>query len=465
MPIHPEPARLNALAFTRGVDIHLAPGQDRHLAHEAWHVVQQKQGRVSGRRRIGSERVNDDPSLEHEADTMGEQALGYRGPVRPVLAGLVDVGSIVQRRTDPPSEIVVKIGKSSGKVTSVTDGSGKSLPFDTRYPPTDPIAEGTVLLWVVKGQVKKASFATDPTKVADFGGMPKIAKVKVEESADSPTVPVVVPISTPKPSTRSFEVSFGTKQQALVSPKPTGFEITRDEDTDVVVNQGDVHYEKHGEEFGSTSKADYIKKAREFAADGSQEFLTVLVGKTFIKTDPVGTEKRRVLVLNGKLIRTFYVWDRVFTDPFAYAVYYTLTSTLKTPLRKLDKSIQTVFTEQKVDLFGMEIEVIAHGWASGKASERIYRETLAPEGLIRDVARKNWAAKIDAAVELLEDGNSIPSVSIATGVPVAVIEMIIEESPLLKMTMAMVGGGRVPSRPMEENLGEESAEDSGQEFG
>ncbi|WP_083943148.1 eCIS core domain-containing protein [Sphingomonas soli] len=40
------PAQLHAQAFAQGADIHLAPGQDRHLAHEAWHVVQQKQGRV-----------------------------------------------------------------------------------------------------------------------------------------------------------------------------------------------------------------------------------------------------------------------------------------------------------------------------------------------------------------------------------------------------------------------------------
>ena len=33
-------------AFTRGSDIHLAPHQEHQLPHEAWHVVQQKQGRV-----------------------------------------------------------------------------------------------------------------------------------------------------------------------------------------------------------------------------------------------------------------------------------------------------------------------------------------------------------------------------------------------------------------------------------
>jgi hypothetical protein len=40
----PEPARLGAFAYAQGSDIHLGPGQERHLPHEAWHVVQQKQG-------------------------------------------------------------------------------------------------------------------------------------------------------------------------------------------------------------------------------------------------------------------------------------------------------------------------------------------------------------------------------------------------------------------------------------
>ncbi len=41
-----KPAQLNALAYAQGSDIHLSPGQERHLPHEAWHVVQQRQGRV-----------------------------------------------------------------------------------------------------------------------------------------------------------------------------------------------------------------------------------------------------------------------------------------------------------------------------------------------------------------------------------------------------------------------------------
>ncbi len=41
-----KPAQLNVLAYAQGTDIHVAPGQEKHLLHEAWHVVQQKQGRV-----------------------------------------------------------------------------------------------------------------------------------------------------------------------------------------------------------------------------------------------------------------------------------------------------------------------------------------------------------------------------------------------------------------------------------
>ena len=42
-----DPAQLGSLAYARGKDIYVAPGQERHLGHEAWHIVQQKQGRVA----------------------------------------------------------------------------------------------------------------------------------------------------------------------------------------------------------------------------------------------------------------------------------------------------------------------------------------------------------------------------------------------------------------------------------
>lgn len=71
-----KPSQLQAHAYTQGTDIHLSPGQERHLPHEAWHVVQQKQGRVRPTIQAkGGVSINDDEGLEHEADLMGGKAL------------------------------------------------------------------------------------------------------------------------------------------------------------------------------------------------------------------------------------------------------------------------------------------------------------------------------------------------------------------------------------------------------
>ena len=71
----PKPAQLQAHAYAQGTDIHLAQGQEKHLPHEAWHVVQQKQGRVQPTMQMKSVAINDDSSLEREADVMGVKAL------------------------------------------------------------------------------------------------------------------------------------------------------------------------------------------------------------------------------------------------------------------------------------------------------------------------------------------------------------------------------------------------------
>lgn len=76
-----QPAQLNAHAFAQGNQIHLAPGQEQHLPHEAWHVVQQRQGRVKPTMQMkGGVAVNDDQSLEREADAMGAKAARTRLP-------------------------------------------------------------------------------------------------------------------------------------------------------------------------------------------------------------------------------------------------------------------------------------------------------------------------------------------------------------------------------------------------
>jgi hypothetical protein len=71
----PKPAAVQAHAFAQGSDIHLAPGQDKHLPHELGHVVQQAQGRVNPTTSVGGTPVNDSPQLENEATQMGINAL------------------------------------------------------------------------------------------------------------------------------------------------------------------------------------------------------------------------------------------------------------------------------------------------------------------------------------------------------------------------------------------------------
>ncbi|MDH4473781.1 MAG: DUF4157 domain-containing protein [Fluviicola sp.] len=74
-----KPAQLRAHAYAQGTEIHLASGQEQHLPHEAWHVVQQKQGRVKPTMQLkGKVAINDDTSLEREADAMGAKVAEYQ---------------------------------------------------------------------------------------------------------------------------------------------------------------------------------------------------------------------------------------------------------------------------------------------------------------------------------------------------------------------------------------------------
>lgn len=66
------PARLDALAYTQGNQVEIAPGQERHLPHELGHVVQQKMGVVRANAMHSSGvAMNTDVGLERQADEIG----------------------------------------------------------------------------------------------------------------------------------------------------------------------------------------------------------------------------------------------------------------------------------------------------------------------------------------------------------------------------------------------------------
>jgi hypothetical protein len=131
-----KPSQLQAHAYARGTDIHVAPGQERHLPHEAWHVVQQKQGRVQPTTQLGSGvPINDDAELEHEADVMGSRAVAQARlaavPQRTPAAPEAVTDARVRRSAAPGGAVAFQLGKTStGKRRKAAKEKKKALELD-----------------------------------------------------------------------------------------------------------------------------------------------------------------------------------------------------------------------------------------------------------------------------------------------------------------------------------------------
>lgn len=119
-----KPAQLNAHAYAQGTDIHIAPGQEKHLRYEAWHVVQQKQDRVKPTIQMkGSVNVNDDAGLEKETDVMGVKALQINdlSPNAMPLQQMSSGSTVIQRLTGYEVETNIPIfSKYNEAVSALT---------------------------------------------------------------------------------------------------------------------------------------------------------------------------------------------------------------------------------------------------------------------------------------------------------------------------------------------------------
>lgn len=118
-----KPAQLQALAYTQGSEIHVSKGQERHLPHEAWHVVQQKQGRVQPTVQEKGVAINDNRDLEGEADLMGKNAIQMK-------CSECDKDAENNKNTDK-----VK----SGNMRTIQLAKGDSC-YAPGYPPTGPVS-------------------------------------------------------------------------------------------------------------------------------------------------------------------------------------------------------------------------------------------------------------------------------------------------------------------------------------
>jgi len=158
----PKPAQLNALAYTQDSDIHVAPGQEQHLPHEAWHVVQQAQGRVKPTLQMKEGvPVNDERHLEDEADVMGARALagvaqrqapqsglslhGKEAPVQRAIGYEAEVGALdvvpMPDHDDPHLHKGMVLWRLSGWEVTV-DELDQRFDVEFRTDPIDDLAAG-----------------------------------------------------------------------------------------------------------------------------------------------------------------------------------------------------------------------------------------------------------------------------------------------------------------------------------
>ncbi|HYG47806.1 MAG TPA: DUF4157 domain-containing protein [Allosphingosinicella sp.] len=199
-----EPAKLAALAFTRGSDIHLGPGQERHLPHEAWHAVQQKQGRVRATIQAkGGVGINDDRGLEREADLMG---------VRAMDAAVISEGGAAQDREIRPLSIVSAATQVCQCI--ITDGfKSNYLHYYFGQPAARPFqGKDPGYIWTEINKFLGIQQAQGPkpeiSEIADYYG------VEAEEPA------VAAPVLGPLPAALNFNFDAGHGDLHFI-PHPT----------------------------------------------------------------------------------------------------------------------------------------------------------------------------------------------------------------------------------------------------
>ncbi len=133
----PVPATVQAVAHAHGRDIHLGPGQEQSLPHEAWHVAQQKQGRVKSTGVMHGAKVNDDPGLEAEAEHMGSAASAVRSSRDRHAAGSMPLSEtsqqppVLQRKKAPATDY------GEFETTRFIDADGRGVEIILQFTP-DP---------------------------------------------------------------------------------------------------------------------------------------------------------------------------------------------------------------------------------------------------------------------------------------------------------------------------------------
>ena len=182
------PGKLGAHAYAQGTDIHLGKGQEKHLPHEAWHVAQQKQGRVKPtvqkKRKTTLENEN---ILENEADRMGEKAFKETNPSE----DLINSQKTIQKNSKEEEKEEEKEGDSeleaqeqSDKLAATEDETPSNPDDDSekKSSVSVKIEPETLMLSGSKGLYSKIKSAFG--KESSFGKLQNLVKAFEEENED-----------------------------------------------------------------------------------------------------------------------------------------------------------------------------------------------------------------------------------------------------------------------------------------
>lgn len=251
-----------------------------------------------------------------------------------------------------PKFVNIIVSPDDGSIVKVCDNDEHSLPF--ALTPDEPEVGGLSII-VRKG--KKGTTYRVMLRTKDGYDSLKVNEVitlVVEEEKKEDDIEDIVTVN--------LEVDLlDTLEMPLM-----GFEGTKD-----------AHLKKHGAEFDLEDAGKYTRLAQQFGKATDKKYRIAVIGDTTIKVD---SDTGWVLIAHGKRIRTFYVWDKKYSDPLTYAVYYTITHNQKTPLTKY-KNLN-VLASDGINLVAMQEEVIVQLLKEDNSSKTVHEVTLAPIELI-----------------------------------------------------------------------------------
>lgn len=216
-----KPAQLQAHAYAQGTDIHLGSGQEKHLPHEAWHVVQQKQGRVEPTMQMkGGIQVNDNKHLESEATHMGELAL-QKAPTNDVEAH--------QQTGTPAAQLKIISLYASGIIQRAMDQEESKKLYDVLQQYADQIDEQTLQQIFNKIQARYDTLAeatNDLNARIDFAR--RQAQMR-DFRVNATTYPRVFLAGNDKPTREQLIKNMGQKPKTA-----KGFDLSYRQHTDVI---------------------------------------------------------------------------------------------------------------------------------------------------------------------------------------------------------------------------------------